>query len=79
MEYIENTFKMRNKTRHNITRHVLMGRRLIVVFNDQIRPPTKIQKEEKLAILNNYAFNINQVPHVFGEYCFVGHKHKYME
>jgi len=50
-----------------------------VVFNDQIRPPTKVQKEEKLSILNTYAFTINQVPHVFGEYCFAGHKHKYME
>jgi hypothetical protein len=44
MEYIENTFKMSNKTRHNITHHALMGRRLLAVFNDQIRPPTKIQK-----------------------------------
>ena len=36
------------------------------------------KKEEKLAILNTYAFTIDQVPHVFGEYCFVGHKYKYM-
>jgi hypothetical protein len=26
-----------------------------------------------------YAFTVNQVPHVFGERYFVGHKHKYME
>ena len=52
---------------------------MLAVFNDQIRPPTKVQKEEKLAILNTYAFTINQVPHVFVEYCFASHKHKYME
>jgi hypothetical protein len=53
---------------------------LLAVFNDQIQPPTKVQKEEKLAILNTYAFTINQVPHVFGGYYFAGrHKHKYME
>ena len=51
----------------------------MAVFTDQIRPPTKVQKEKKLAILNTYAFTINQVPHVFGEYYFAGHKHKYME
>ena len=50
-----------------------------MVFTDQIQPPIKTQKEEKLIILNTYAFTINQVPHVFGEYYFVGHKHKYME
>jgi hypothetical protein len=50
-----------------------------VVFTDQIQPPTKLQKEEKLANLITYAFTINLVPHVFGEYYFVGHKHKYME
>jgi hypothetical protein len=51
-----------------------------VVFNDQIQPPTKVQKEEKLAILNTYTFTINQVPHVFGGYYFASHhKHKYME
>ena len=43
---------------------------LFAVFNDQIRPPIKTQKEEKLAILNTYAFTIDLVPHVFGEYCF---------
>jgi hypothetical protein len=32
-----------------------------------------------LAILNIYAFTIDQVSHVFGEYCFPGHKLKYME
>jgi hypothetical protein len=51
----------------------------LAVFNDQIQPPTKVQKEEKLAILNTYVFTINQVPHVFGGYYFAGHKHKYME
>jgi hypothetical protein len=50
-----------------------------MVFNDQIRPPPRIQKEEKLTILNTYAYTINLVPHVFEEYCFVGHKHKYKE
>jgi hypothetical protein len=50
-----------------------------VVFTDQIRPPIKTQKEEKSANLNTYAFTINQVPHVFGEHYFAGHKHKYME
>ena len=57
----------------------LNNRRVLAVFNDKIRSPTKVQKEEKLAILNTYAFTINQVLHVFGEYCFAGHKHKYME
>ena len=51
----------------------------LAVLNDQTRPPIKTKKEEKLAILNTYAFTINQVPHVFGGYYFVGHKHKYME
>jgi hypothetical protein len=50
-----------------------------VVLNDQIRPLIKTQKEEKLAILNTYAFTIDLVLHVFREYCFVGHKHKCME
>jgi hypothetical protein len=31
-----------------------------------------------LANLIIYAFTINQVPHVFREYYFAGHKHKYM-
>ena len=52
---------------------------MLAVSIDQIRPPNKSQKEEKLAILITYAFTINQVPHVFGEHYFVGHKHKYME
>ena len=51
----------------------------MAVLNDQIRLPIKTQKEEKLAILNSYAFTIDLVPHVFGEYCFAGHKHKYKE
>jgi hypothetical protein len=51
----------------------------LAVFTDQIRPPVKTQKEEKLANLTTYAFTINQFPHVFGEHYFVGHKHKYME
>ena len=45
---------------------------LLVVCIDQIRPPNKSQKEEKLAILITYAFTINQVPHLFGEHNFVG-------
>ena len=49
----------------------------MAVFNDQIRSPTKVKKE-KLTILNTYAFTINQVPHVFGEHYFAGHKHKYI-
>jgi hypothetical protein len=52
---------------------------LLAVFTDQIRPPIKTQKEEKLANLTTYAFTINQVPHVFGEHYFAGHKHEYME
>jgi hypothetical protein len=50
----------------------------LAVFIDQIQPPTKLQKKEKLGNLITYAFTINQVPHVFGEYYFAGHKHKYM-
>jgi hypothetical protein len=42
-------------------------------------PPIKWQKEKKLANLVTYALTINQVPHVFGDYYFAGHKHKYME
>ena len=38
-----------------------------------------MKKEEKLANLITYAFTINQVPHVFGEHYFVGHKYEYME
>jgi hypothetical protein len=52
---------------------------MLAVFTDQIQQPIKLQKEEKLANLITYAFTINQVSHVFGEYYFVGHKHKYME
>ena len=52
---------------------------LLVVLNDQIRPPIKTQKVKKLATLNIYAFTINLLPHVFGDYCFAGHKYKYME
>jgi hypothetical protein len=48
-------------------------------FINQIRLPIESQKEEKLAILIIYAFTINQVPHVFREHYFAGHKHKYME
>ena len=44
---------------------------LVAVLNDQ--------KEEKLEILNTYAFTIDLVQHVFGDYCFVGHKYKYMK
>jgi hypothetical protein len=29
--------------------------------------------------LCTYAFTIAPIPHVFGDYCFAGHKHKYME
>jgi hypothetical protein len=36
-------------------------------------------KGEKLANLVTYAFTINQSPHVFGDYYFASHKHKYME
>jgi hypothetical protein len=35
------------------------------------------KKEEKLTYLCTYAFIINQVPHVFGDSCFVGQIHKY--
>ena len=52
---------------------------VLAVITDQIRPPIKTQKEEKLANFNTYAITINQVPHVFREHYFVGHKHKYME
>jgi hypothetical protein len=52
---------------------------LLAVITDQIQPPIKLQKEKKLANLITYAFTINQVPHLFGVYYFVGHKHKYME
>jgi hypothetical protein len=47
-------------------------------FINQIQLPIESQKE-KLAILIIYAFTINQVPHVFREHYFAGHKHKYME
>jgi hypothetical protein len=50
----------------------------LAVFIDQIRPPIKYQKGEKLANLVTYSFTINQVPHVFGDYYFAGHKLKYM-
>ena len=36
-------------------------RTLLAVINDQIWPPTKVQKEEKLTILITYASTINQV------------------
>jgi hypothetical protein len=44
----------------------------LAVFIDQIQPPIKWQKGEKLANLVTYAFTINQVPHVFGDYYFCG-------
>ena len=49
----------------------------MAVSIDQIRPPNKSQKEEKVTNLITYAFTINQVPHVFGEHYFVGHNHIY--
>ena len=52
---------------------------VLAVINDQIWSPTKVKKEEKLTILNTYAFTFNQVAHVFEEHYFAGHKHKYME
>ena len=52
---------------------------MLAVFTDQIRPPIKWQKEEKLANLITYAFTINQVSYVFGEHYFAGHKHEYIE
>ena len=52
---------------------------LLVVLNDKIGLPIKAQKVEKLATLNTYAFTINLVPHVFGDYCFAGHKYKYIK
>jgi hypothetical protein len=36
-------------------------------------------KKGEISKLVTYAFTINQVPHVFGDYYFAGHKHKYME
>jgi hypothetical protein len=41
-------------------------------FKRQLR-----QKEEKLLYLCTYAFTINHVPHVFGDFYFACHKHKY--
>jgi hypothetical protein len=37
------------------------------------------KKIRKLANLITHAFTINQVPHVFGQHHFAGHKYKYME
>jgi hypothetical protein len=52
---------------------------VLAVFTNQIRLPIKLQKEEKLANLITHKFTINQVPHVFREHHFVGHKYKYVE
>jgi hypothetical protein len=52
---------------------------MLAVFTDQIRPPIKYKKEEKLANLITYASTINQVPCVIEEYYFAGHKYKYMK
>jgi hypothetical protein len=52
---------------------------LLAVFTDQIWPLIKLQKDEKLENLIRHAFTIDQVPHVFGEHHFAGHKYKYME
>jgi hypothetical protein len=41
--------------------------------------PIKLQKGEKLTNVITHAFTINEVPHVFGEHHFAGHKYKYME
>ena len=49
---------------------------MLAVLNNQIRPPIKPQKEEKLANLITYAFTINKVPHVFGDYYFAGLIHE---
>jgi hypothetical protein len=38
---------------------------MLAVFTDQIWPPIKLQKDEKLVNLITHAFTINQVPHVF--------------
>ena len=50
----------------------------MAVLNDQIPPSIKTQNEEKVAILNTYAFTIDLVPHVFGGHYFTGHKHQSM-
>jgi hypothetical protein len=52
---------------------------VLAALTDQIRPPIKSQKEEKFTNLITYAFTINQILHIFGEYHFAGHKHEYME
>jgi hypothetical protein len=37
------------------------------------------QKRGEIGNLKHYAFTIDLVPHVFGDFCFAGHKYKYME
>jgi hypothetical protein len=52
---------------------------VLAVSTNQIQLPIKLQKEENLANLITYAFTINQVSHVFGEYYSADHKYKNME
>ena len=56
MEYIENTFKMRNKPRRNITCHELKGRRPIYQVNQGLVTWSKKAKTKvnHLQIMSNF-------------------------
>jgi hypothetical protein len=52
---------------------------LLAIFIDQIQPPIKLQKEEKLANLIIYEFTINQFHMYLENIILQVITHKYME
>ena len=50
---------------------------LLVVTNDNIRPPIIIQNKRNKQSFDTYAFTIDIVPLVLEKTCFAGHTFKY--
>ena len=46
---------------------------MLVVTNDNIRPPIIVQNRRNKHTFDTYAFTIDLVPLVFEKTCFVGH------
>jgi hypothetical protein len=50
---------------------------MLVVTNDNIRPPIIVQNRRNKHIFNTYAYTIDLVPLVLEKICFAGHTFKY--
>ena len=55
----------------------LLHHLLLVVTNDQIRPPNKVQNMRNKQTYDTYAFSIDIVPLVLEKTCFAGHTFEY--